>query len=148
MTASDIWRLADLRGHRTAPSLLMSQRLQLQEELRERLADCDWCTIGVMAPGSEAAWSALRSFEQALGWSPLMPCEDGQVVEGPVFLKGHQGNGQVWLRQETGLGEGVLVSGHSAANPDCQDTWGPFPLDFFAIAPSPEPGVGGRRSLG
>ena len=31
-----------------------------------------------------------------------------------------------------GLGEGLLISGHSPADPAAEDTWGPLPLDFFA----------------
>lgn len=142
MTLPEVVHLADLRGYRSAPPLLPGQRLQLQQELRQRVVACDWCTIGVMAPGSRAAWAALRSFEQALDWLPLALPAEAEEVDGPVFLKGHQGTGQVWVRQEAGLGEGVLVSGHSASNPDVQDTWGPFPLDFFAIALSRGPELG------
>lgn len=146
MTLPEVVQLADLRGYRSAPPLKEAQRLQLQSELRQRVAVCDWCTIGVMAPGSKAAWAALRSFEQALGWQPLpAQGEDGEI-DGAVFLKGHQGTGQVWLRAEEGLGEGVLVSGHSARHPELQDTWGPFPLAFFAIPPSQEP-VSGAITL-
>lgn len=131
MTAEHVCHLADLRGHRSAPELTAQQRRLLQEELRLKVGACEWCTIGVMAPGGAAAWAALRSFEQALGWAPLASIE-GEVTGLSVFLKGHQRTGQVWLREEGGLGEGVLVTGHSASNPEAEDTWGPLPLDFFA----------------
>lgn len=146
MTSLEIRCLEDLRGFRGAPPLSASQRPQLQAELRERVAVCDWCTIGVMAPAASAAWAALRRFEAALGWPPLAPGPEEEETEGPVFLKGHQRNGTVRLREEAGLGEGVLISGHCAANPAVEDTWGPFPLDFFADprAQGPE---GGATSL-
>ena len=132
MSASKVVCLDDLRGHRTAPSLADVQRQQLQEELCQRVGACEWCTIGVMAPGSEAALAALLSFQQALGWEPFEEVSlAAELPSGSVFLKGHQRTGKVWVRQEAGLGEGVLVSGHSESNPDVEDTWGPLPLDFF-----------------
>ena len=132
MSSSEVVCLDDLRGHRTAPPLTDVQRQKLQEELRQRVGACEWCTIGVMAPGSEAAQAALVSFQQALGWEPFEESSVGaDLSSGSVFLKGHQRTGKVWVRHEAGLGEGVLVSGHSESNSDVEDTWGPLPLDFF-----------------
>ncbi|MEB3193493.1 MAG: DUF1824 family protein [Cyanobacteriota bacterium] len=138
MTTPAIQGLSDLRGLRSAPSLIPEQQLVLQQELRHRLAACDWGTIGIMAPTSEAALASLRSFEQALGWPRLglTESDDNQPILGPVFLKGNQRTGRVGLRAEAGLGEGVLVTGHSDTDPDVEDTWGPFPLDFFPPAAS------------
>ena len=143
MTTSPIQELADLRGHRSAPPLSEQQRLALQQELRQRLEACDWFTIGIMAPGGEVALACLRSVEQALGWPPLelSDNDDTRAISGPVFLKGHQRAGTAGLRSEAGLGEGVLLSGHSDTNPEGEDTWGPFPLDFFL--PAPERGAAG-----
>ncbi|MCT0225120.1 DUF1824 family protein [Synechococcus sp. CS-1328] len=132
--------LVDLRGLRTAPSLSEAERQVLRQELQELLAACDWFTVGVMAPSASAATTALRHCEAALGWSPLTPL-NGRDPEGgasaaaaeagPVFLKGNQNTGSFSLRHENGLGEGLLISGHSPADPDAEDTWGPLPLDFF-----------------
>jgi Domain of unknown function (DUF1824) len=129
--------LASLRGLRTAPILDPDQRQRLRSELSARLAACQWFTVGVMAPDREAALSCLRSLEASLGWSPLR--EEGDVDgsaaetgEGPVFLKGNQRNGGFRLRQEAGLGEGLLITGHNPEVPDAEDTWGPLPLDLFA----------------
>lgn len=137
MTQQEITRLDDLRGFRGAPPLSPAQRLRLQEELRQRVGACDWCTIGVMASSGDAAWQALRGYERALGWSPLA-ASAAEEPKGPVFLKGHQRNGSTFLREEAGLGEGVLISGHSDGNPDAEDTWGPLPLDLFAADPASE----------
>ncbi|MFN9621921.1 MAG: DUF1824 family protein [Cyanobacteriota bacterium] len=139
MMEREIARLEDLRAFRSVPPLTPAQRLGLLAELRQRVAACDWCTIGVMAPASGVAWQALRGYERALGWPPLAP-SDPEEVHGPVFLKGHQRNGTVLLREEEGLGEGVLISGHSDLNPAAEDTWGPLPLDLFAV----DPGTGGE----
>jgi len=130
--------LASLRALRTAPSLDPSQRLQLRQELSERLAACQWFTVGVMAPDRQAAVAYLRSLEVALGWSPLREESDTDSAgtdgtgDGPVFLKGNQSNGSFRVRQEAGLGEGLLITGHNPGNPDAEDTWGPLPLDLFA----------------
>lgn len=129
--------LASLRGLRSAPSLDLSQRQQLRQALIERLATCQWFTVGVMAPDRRLAVSCLRALEAALGWSPLQ--EDGDAAagaedggEGPVFLKGNQRTGGFRVRREAGLGEGLLITGHNPEAPDQEDTWGPLPLDLFA----------------
>ncbi len=133
--------LASLRGLRTAPVLEDDQGQQLLQELSPLLAACGWFTVGIMAPSSAAALAALRHLETALGWPALQPAEesdrngDGRGTDdgdGPVFLKGNQRNGLFRLRREDGLGEGILITGHEAADPAVEDTWGPLPLDLFA----------------
>jgi hypothetical protein len=127
--------LASLRGLRSAPPLDAEQHLELREELRPLLEACGWCTIGIMAPSGTEALRALRNLESNLGWPALRPAEesDGGADEdpGPVFLKGNQRNGLFHLRREDGLGEGILITGHEAAEPAAGDTWGPLPLDLF-----------------
>lgn len=133
--------LASLRGLRTAPVLEDDQGQQLRQELSPLLAACGWFTVGIMAPSAATALAALRDLETTLGWSALQPAEetdrtgDGRGTddaEGPVFLKGNQRNGLFRLRREDGLGEGILITGHEAADPAAEDTWGPLPLDLFA----------------
>jgi Domain of unknown function (DUF1824) len=85
-----------------------------------------------MAPSAAAALTALRQLEAAQGWSGLQPGDSGGSEPGPVFLKGNQRTGLFHLRREEGLGEGILITGHGAADPDAEDTWGPLPLDLFA----------------
>lgn len=128
--------LAGLRGLRTAPRLHADQALRLREELLPRLGACGWFTVGIMAPSAAAALVALRELEAALGWLALRQAEAGDdgSGDGPggVFLKGNQRTGLFHLRREEGLGEGILISGHDAADPAAEDTWGPLPLDLFA----------------
>ncbi len=126
--------LAALRGLRSAPSLAGPEQASLRAELDSLLAVCDWFTVGVMAPSAEAAVTCLRQLEAALGWQALEldpACEALDAIEGPVFLKGNQNTGRFLVRRESGLGEGLLITGHSPADPDVEDTWGPLPLDFF-----------------
>jgi hypothetical protein len=125
--------LAGLRGLRTAPTLTRDQAHDLHVALTLALGRCTWFTIGVMAPSPYAALQALRSLEQNCGWQPLQPEPDAASVseDAGVFLKGNQSTGIFTLRAEAGLGEGILITGHNSSDPDGEDTWGPFPLDFF-----------------
>ena len=137
--------LEALRGLRSAPSLAAEERAQLRRELALAMDPCTWFTIGVMAPSAADALAALRVCELSLGWQPLQSQtlqvegpEDhdssGADPAGPVFLKGNQRTGTYLLRPETGLGEGILISGHHPENPAVENTWGPLPLDLFAQA--------------
>jgi hypothetical protein len=126
--------LASLRTLRSAPDLSAQQRQSLGAELKARLAACDWFTVGVMAPSAQAALASLRQLETALGWEALELDPAGEAldaIEGPVFLKANQNSGRFLVRRETGLGEGLLISGHNSADTAAEDTWGPLPLDFF-----------------
>lgn len=117
-----------------APQLSPEQRQALLAELRPHLAACDWFTIGVMATSGADAVKALRSAEAALGWQPLEldpASARPEDVAGSAFLKGNQNTGRFQVRPEAGLGEGLLITGHSPADPDAEDTWGPLPLDVF-----------------
>lgn len=101
-------------------------------ELHEVLKRCPWFTIGVMAPTAMAAVEALRRCEQAFGWPALATEGPGAgAIEGPVFLKGNQRSGTYLIRQEDGLGVGVLISGQNVEQPELADTWGPLPLDLL-----------------
>ncbi len=139
--------LAELCGLRTAPELPAAARQALRSELNKRLAACEWFTVGVMAPSASLAVAALRACESALGWDPLQapgsktpgPAASGSNAAdlaadegGPVFLKGNQRSGLFLVRLEAGLGSGLLITGHNSVAPEAEDTWGPFPLDFFA----------------
>ena len=143
--------LDELCGLRTAPELSAAARQALRSELNQRLAACEWFTIGVMAPSASLAVAALRACENGLGWEPLQapgpelpgphppgPAASGSNAadpaagSGPVFLKGNQRTGLFLVRLEAGLGSGLLITGHSSVAPEAEDTWGPFPLDFFA----------------
>jgi hypothetical protein len=133
--ADGLARLRDLCGLRSAPALSADEVAGLQQELQPLLARCDWFTIGVMASSAPAAVAALRAAEQANRWEALELDPAGEAleaIEGPVFLKGNQNTGRFLVRREAGLGEGILITGHSPAEPDVEDTWGPLPLDFFA----------------
>jgi len=131
MSAPIIRTLADFGSLRTAPELQPEQRVALAQELVEVMKAFDWFTVGIMAPSADAALTALRSLEQALDWE-AMRLDNQQGEPGPVFLKANQSTGLIRIRVEHGLGEGVLISGHSHDPNQAGTTWGPLPLDFFA----------------
>jgi len=123
--------LEDLRGLRSAPILSPQEKQQLVTDLKQRIAACDWFTIGVMAPTANDALISLRQMEAFWNWLPLQFQDSSPLPQGPVFLKGNQRTGKLMLRFEEGLGEGLLISGQAPSNPAAEDTWGPLPLDFF-----------------
>ena len=130
MTDTTINSLADLNRLRTAPDLDAAQSQTLREELDQAMQSADWFTVGVMAPSQELALNSLRALETSQGWPPMELVQEAES-DGPVFLKANQKEGTVRIRLETGLGEGVLVSGHSVDPSRFTPTWGPFPLTFF-----------------
>jgi hypothetical protein len=131
----DLHALEQLCGLRTAPALSAAARQLIRGELQGRIDACDWFTIGVMAPGPEAALVALRACERAFGWPALQgDPPEGTLTPagaGTVFLKGNQATGLFRMRSEPGLGEGVLITGHCPERLEAEGTWGPLPLDFF-----------------
>ena len=130
MMDSPITTLADLARLRSAPEMLPQTRDQLRQELQHAMADASWFTIGVMAPSIDQALSALRSLEKCQQWEP-MELVDSPEQSGPVFLKANQKSATIRIRIEHGLGEGMLISGHSDDGTTPSTTWGPVPLDFF-----------------
>ena len=71
----------------------------------------------------------LRSLEHSLRWEPMNVVES-TGASGPVYLKANQKTGSIRIRLEHGLGEGILISGHSHQDRP-SNTWGPLPLGFF-----------------
>jgi len=47
------------------------------------------------------------------------------------FLKGNQKTGNVFIRSENGLGEGILLTCQYDDHTEESNTFGPLPLDFF-----------------
>ena len=131
MTENPIQCLEDFATLRTAPELNDNQRAALRPALDDAMASFDWFTVGIMAPSKENALNALRSLESSLSWEAMTIEAEAEDV-GPVFLKANQSNGLIRIRVEHGLGEGILISGHSNIPEQTGMTWGPLPLDFFA----------------
>ena len=126
----DISKLVDLNNLRTAPQLSNRQEKKLLEELEENIFNADWITIGIMAPSDDKAIEALQSISKK--YTSIKFGNLGSLhADGGVFLKANQKTGKVFVRTESGLGEGILITCQYEEDAKECNTYGPFPLDFF-----------------
>ena len=125
-------RLVDLNSLRTAPQLSDSQFKKLLEELESNIFNADWITIGIMATCDIKAIEALKSISKKYSSIKFMNL-DSLHAHGSVFLKGNQKTGNVFVRSENGLGEGILITCQYDEEGEESNTFGPLPLDFFYI---------------
>ncbi len=126
----EINKLVDLNSLRTAPLLSNSQVKKLLEELENNIFNSDWITIGIMAPCDKKAIETLKSISKkysAIKFDNL----DSLHADGSVFLKGNQKTGNVFVRSENGLGEGILITCQFDEDAQESNTFGPLPLEFF-----------------
>tara|TARA_Y100000589_G_scaffold320655_1_gene350833 strand:- start:1715 stop:2107 length:393 start_codon:yes stop_codon:yes gene_type:complete len=124
--------LRDLNKYRSAPILDLSQIKYLLKEFEGKLEKCDWITIGIMADNDYEAKKALLSITQR--YSSIKFQEFSNLrAQGSVFLKANQKNGIVYIRTENGLGQGILLTCQYDDQTLGSQTYGPFPLTFFAI---------------
>ena len=126
----EINQLADLNKYKTAPLLSSYESQKLSEELDSKIEDSDWLTIGVMAKSDVEAKIALRTIIQKYSFIKFKDFEDLKAL-GNVFLKGNQKTGEVYIRSEYGLGEGILLTCQYNDSSKDSMTYGPFPLIFF-----------------
>ena len=126
----EINKLVDLNSLRTAPLLNKSQVKKLLEELETNIFNADWITIGIMAPFNTKAIEALQSISKKFPTIKFGNL-DKLHADGSVFLKGNQKTGNVFLRSEHGLGEGILITCQYDEVAEESNTFGPLPLDFF-----------------
>ena len=122
--------LSDLNSLRSAPQLSKRQIKKLLEELEANIYNSDWITIGIMASSDFDAISALKSISRKY---PSLKFRDLESLHamGRVFLKGNQKTGNIYIRNENGLGEGILLTCQYENESKKSCTFGPLPLDFF-----------------
>tara|TARA_B100000212_G_scaffold234085_1_gene178028 strand:- start:575 stop:961 length:387 start_codon:yes stop_codon:yes gene_type:complete len=122
--------LIDLNKYKTAPKLDLNQSQKLLVELYEKIANSDWITIGIMAKSDFEAKNAFKSFIKKNSFIRFNDFEQLKA-EGNVFIKGNQKTGEVYIRSEYGLGEGILITCQYDDYSKDSRTYGPFPLSFF-----------------
>ena len=126
----EINKLVDLNILRTAPKLNKSQGKKLLVELEANIFNADWITIGIMASSDNKAIEALHSISKK--YSSIKFGNLGSLhADGGVFLKANQKTGNVFVRSENGLGEGILITCQCDDDSIESNTFGPLPLDFF-----------------
>ena len=126
----EINNLVDLNSLRTAPQLSSNQVKKLLEEIEANIFNADWITIGIMATCDTEAIEALKSISRkytSIKFGNL----DSLHADGSVFLKGNQKTGNVYMRSENGLGEGILLTCQYEKDSEESFTYGPLPLGFF-----------------
>ena len=124
--------LIDLNNFKTAPSLDFNQIQKLSKQLDNEIRNSDWLTIGIMARSDHEAKNALRTFLQKYSTISFNDFEELKAL-GSVYMKGNQKTGEVYIRSEYGLGEGILLTCQYNDTSRNSLTYGPFPLSFFAI---------------
>ncbi|KGG18084.1 hypothetical protein EV06_0213 [Prochlorococcus sp. MIT 0602] len=85
-----------------------------------------------MAPSANLAISVLKEIESHFGWPPMKVASKPNG-NGPVFLKANQHTGDIHVRIEYGLGEGVLIGCQFHSEEKSSATIGPLPLNFFKV---------------
>ena len=128
----EINKLVDLISLRTAPLLSNIQVKRILEELETNIFNADWITIGIMAPSDTKAIEALQSITERYSAIKFVNLESLHA-DGSVFLKGNQKTGNVFIRSENDLGEGILITCQYNEDFEESSTFGPLPLDFFII---------------
>lgn len=126
----EINQLLDLNSLRSAPQLNKVQIKKLLEELEENILNADWITIGIMATSDFDAIAALKSISKRYSFIKFKN-QENLSAHGRVFLKGNQKTGNVFIRSENGLGEGILLTCQYDYESREASTFGPLPLDFF-----------------
>ena len=123
--------LFDLISLRSAPKLSKGQVKKLQDELEEKILYCDWLTIGIISNSDFESIEALKLISKKYSSIKFLDL-DSVRANGSVFLKANQKTGNVFIRSENGLGEGILLTCQCNEDSLESKTFGPFPLDFFS----------------
>ena len=126
----EINNLHDLNSLRSAPQLNKKQIKRLLGELEINIFESDWITIGIMARSDIDAIETLKSISKKYSSVKFNDLESLNA-NGSVFLKGNQKTGNVFIRSENGLGEGILLTCQYDHESQEASTFGPLPLDFF-----------------
>ena len=124
-------QLIDLNQYKTAPILDFNQSHKLSLELDLKIVNSDWLTIGIMAKSDVEAKNALRTIIQKYHFDNFKDFENLEAP-GNVFMKGNQKTGEVYMRSEYRLGEGILLTCQYNNPSGNSITYGPFPLEFFS----------------
>ena len=122
--------LVDLNILKSAPELSKSQIKKLSQELEVHILNSDWITIGIMASNYKEAILALQSISKKYSSIEFLGL-DSLYADGSVFLKANQKTGNVFIRSESGLGQGIILTCQYEKEFAESGTFGPLPLNFF-----------------
>ena len=125
-----ITNLNELNHLRSAPFLDKSESEDILSQINIKIKDSDWITIGIMASNEQDAKKALNSIIQKYNFKFSKNFNELNA-SGNVFLKANQKSGEVYIRSENGLGEGILLTCQYNDLSIHSKTYGPFPLNLF-----------------
>ena len=127
MTIND---LSDFNRLRSAPTLNKNESIRILNLIDKKILNSDWITIGIMAHSDREAKKALTSIIRKYDYKFFQNYDQINAV-GNVFLKANQKTGEVYIRTENGLGEGILLTCQYNDLSTHSQTYGPFPLKLF-----------------
>ena len=122
--------LTDFNSLRSAPKLSEPESYNILNQIGNKILNSDWITIGIMANSDLEAKEALKSIIKKYNFNSFKNFENIKVL-GNVFLKANQKTGEVYIRSENGLGEGILLTCQYDNLSIASKTFGPFPLNMF-----------------
>ena len=122
--------LADFNQLRSAPVLNDIESLRILNQIHQKILNSDWITIGIMAHSDDEAKEALNSIIRKYNYKSFRNFDQINAT-GNVFLKANQKTGEVYVRSENGLGEGILLTCQYDDLLKHSQTYGPFPLNLF-----------------
>ena len=123
--------LNDLDRLRSAPVLTGEEHKNLMNQLVYQMNSADWFTLGIMTCSEEKSILIIREIEKFFNWQS-MKIASKPNTKGPVFLKANQKTGDIHIRKELGLGEGILITCQKNNQDAKSSTFGPLPLNFFS----------------
>ena len=122
--------LTDLNSLKYAPVLNKIESRKLINQIDKKIMNSDWITIGIMAHSDVEAKESLNSIIRRYDYKSFKNFIQISV-QGNVFLKANQKTGEVYIRAENGLGEGILLTCQYDDLSTDSKTYGPFPLNMF-----------------
>ena len=122
--------LADFNSLRSAPFLNKNESIRILNLIEEKIFKSDWITIGIMAKSDKEAKEAINSIIRKYNYKSFKNF-DQIYAKGNVFLKANEKTGEIYIRSENGLGEGILLTCQYDDSLIYSQTYGPFPLNLF-----------------
>ena len=122
--------ITDLNHLRSAPILNEVESIKVLNQINNKILNSDWITIGIMACSDKEAKEALTSIIKKYNYKFSKNFEQINA-QGNVFLKANQKTGEVYIRSENGLGEGILLTCQYDDVLTYSKTYGPLPLTLF-----------------
>ena len=125
-----ITNINELNFLRSAPFLDNFESKVILSQINLEIINSDWITVGIMAKNDQEAKSVLNSIIQKYNFKSFKNFNELRA-SGNIFLKANQKSGDVYIRSENGLGEGILITCQYNDLSIHSKTYGPFPLDLF-----------------